>query len=76
MKDSLALGLQLMADVVRRPTFAPEEVERQRQQAISSLKVAAEDPDSLANQLIDRLIYGFHPYGLPGNGTAESLGTR
>ena len=73
MKDSLALGLQLMADVVRRPTFAAEEIERQRQQALSSLKVAAEDPDSLASQVIDRLIYGFHPYGLPGSGTAESL---
>lgn len=73
MKDGLDLGLQLMADVVRRPTFAPEEIERQRQQALSSLKVAAEDPDSLAGQVIDRLIYGFHPYGLPGSGTAESL---
>jgi zinc protease len=75
MKDSLDLGLQLMADVVRRPTFAADEIERQRQQALSGLKVAAEDPDSLASQIIDRLIYGFHPYGLPGTGTAESLAT-
>ncbi|HXG90089.1 MAG TPA: pitrilysin family protein [Vicinamibacterales bacterium] len=73
MKDSLDLGLQLMADVVRRPTFAADEIERQRQQAMSGLKVAAEDPDSLASRVIDRLIYGFHPYGLPGSGTAESL---
>ena len=73
MKDSLTLGLQLMADVVRRPTFAAEEIERQRQQAMSSLKVAAEDPDTVANQVIDRLVYGFHPYGMPGNGTAASL---
>jgi zinc protease len=73
LKDSLALGLQLMADVVRRPTFAPDEIERQRQQAMSGLQVAAEDPDNLASQIIDRLIYGFHPYGLPGTGTAESL---
>ncbi len=73
MKDSLPLALSLLSDVVRRPTFAPEEVERQRQQALSGLKVAAEDPDSVANQVIDRLIYGFHPYGLPGNGTPQSL---
>jgi zinc protease len=73
MKDSLSLGLQLMADVVRRPTFAAEEIERQRQQAISGLSVAAEDPDNLASQVIDRLIYGFHPYGLPGSGTPGSL---
>jgi zinc protease len=73
MNDSFALGLQLMADVVRRPTFDPQEVERQRQQAMSGLKVAAEDPDNVASQVIERLIYGFHPYGLPGSGTAESL---
>ena len=62
-----------MADVVQRPTFAPEEIERQRQQALSALKVAAEDPESVAERVIDRLIYGFHPYGMPGAGTAESL---
>jgi zinc protease len=37
------------------------------------LKVSAEDPESVASRVIDRLIYGFHPYGLPGGGTAESL---
>jgi zinc protease len=40
---------------------------------MSALKVAAEDPDSLASRVIDRLIYGFHPYGMPGNGTPDSL---
>jgi zinc protease len=35
--------------------------------------VSAEDPEAVAGQVIDRLIYGFHPYGLPGAGTPESL---
>ncbi|HQZ41029.1 MAG TPA: pitrilysin family protein [Vicinamibacterales bacterium] len=73
MKDDYAAGLDIMADVVRRPTFVPAEIDRQRQQALSGLKVAAEDPDAVAGQVIDRLIFGFHPYGLPGSGTAESL---
>jgi zinc protease len=73
LKDSLPLALELMSDVVRRPTFAQEELDRQRQQALSGMKVAAEDPEAVANQVIDRLIYGFHPYGLPGNGTVQSL---
>jgi zinc protease len=73
MKDSYQLALELMADVVQRPTFPQVEIERQRQQAISALKVAAEDPDSVASAVIDRLIYGFHPYGMPGSGTPESL---
>jgi zinc protease len=73
MKDSYEVALELMSDVVQRPTFTQEEIDRQRAQALSALKVSAEDPDSVAGQVIDRLIYGFHPYGLPGNGTAESL---
>lgn len=75
MKDSYEIALGLLADVVQRPTFAQEEIERQRQQALSALKVAAEDPESVADRVIDRLIYGFHPYGMPGAGTPESLST-
>jgi zinc protease len=73
MKDDYATGLALMADVVRRPTFLQAEIDRQRQQALSGLKVAAEDPDSVAGMIIDRLVFGFHPYGMPGSGTPESL---
>ena len=61
MKDSLPLGLQLMADVVRRPTFAPRGSRTAAPAGAVGLKVAAEDPDNVASQVIDRLIYGFHP---------------
>lgn len=73
MKDSYEVALDLLSDVVQHPTFAPEEIERQRAQALSALKVAADDPGSVADRTINRLIYGFHPYGMPGAGTAESL---
>ena len=73
MKDSFAFGMDLVADVARNPAFAPEEIERQRERSISSLKVSDEDPDYIASVLFDRLVYGFHPYGLPGSGTPETL---
>jgi zinc protease len=73
MKDDLALGTRLVADLLRNPTFAPEELERQRQQVLSGLKVAHQDPGYLADVVFDRLVYGTHPYGLPGNGTVESV---
>jgi zinc protease len=73
MKDSFGTGMGLLADVVRNPKFDAEEIDRQKQQAISSLQVSATDPDFVASSLIDRLIYGLHPYGLPGNGTPETL---
>jgi zinc protease len=74
MKDSFDFALNLVADVARNPAFAPEEVDRQRQQILSSLKVSYEDPDYLADVVFDRLVYGFHPYGKPNTGTPESLG--
>ena len=66
--------MDLLADVVRNPAFAPEEIDRQKQQAVSSLQVSANDPDYVASSVFDRLVYGFHPYGLPGSGTAETRG--
>jgi len=73
MKDSLAFGLDTVADLARNPKFAPEELERQRQQILSGLKVGYEDPDYVANLVFDRLVYGFHPYGKPDTGTPESI---
>ncbi|HXH07749.1 MAG TPA: pitrilysin family protein, partial [Vicinamibacterales bacterium] len=73
MKDSFDLALRLIADLARHPAFAPEEIERQRQQLLSALKVSYEDPEYLADVLFDRLVYGFHPYGRPGSGTPESV---
>ena len=37
------------------------------------MRVNYEDPDSVASLVFDRLVYGFHPYGLPNTGTPESL---
>jgi zinc protease len=74
MKDSFNMAMDLLADVVRNPAFAEEEIDRQRQQALSGLQVSQNDPDYLASVVFDRLVYGFHPYGLPNSGTAESLG--
>ncbi len=73
MKDSFDLALDLVADVVRNPVFAEEEIDRQRQQLASSFKVSYEDPDYVASVVFDRLVFGFHPYGLPTSGTPESI---
>ncbi len=73
MKDSLGLGLDLVSDLARQPAFAREEIDRQRQQILSGLKVSYDDPDYLAGVVFDRLVYGFHPYGKPDSGTPESI---
>lgn len=73
MKDSLSFGLDLVADIAQHPAFAGEEIERQRQQSLSGMRVSYEDPEFLANIVFDRLVYGQHPYGRPQNGSPETL---
>jgi zinc protease len=73
MKDSFDVGMDLLADVVRRPSFAPEEIERQRTQAVQNLGVSLQDPGFIAGAVLSRLIYGFHPYGFPDSGMPDTL---
>jgi zinc protease len=73
MRDSLNVGLDLVSDLAQHPAFANEEIERQRQQVISGLKVSYDDPEYLANMVFDRLVYGFHPYGRPQTGTPATI---
>jgi zinc protease len=73
MKDSFETGLRMLSDMARRPAFAREEIDRQRQQILSSLKVNLEDPEYVADAVFRRLVYGFHPYAYPQNGTPDML---
>ncbi len=73
LQSKLDEGLRLLADVIRHPAFAAEELERQREQLLSALKVSYQDPDYVAGAVVERLIFGFHPYGKPGNGTPDSV---
>jgi len=73
MKDSFETGMRMLSDMARHPAFAPAEIERQRQQMLSGLQVSAEDPGYVADSVFDRLVYGFHPYGMPENGTPATL---
>ena len=73
MKDSFGVAMEMVADIVRNPAFAAEEIDRQKEQITSTQQVNANDPDYLASAVFDRLVYGFHPYGLPGSGTLETM---
>jgi zinc protease len=73
MKDSFSVGLRLLADMARRPAFAQAEIDRQRQQMLSTLQVRSDDPEYIANSVFDRFVYGSHPYGFPNDGTSATV---
>jgi zinc protease len=73
VKKDLAVGFDLMSDVVLHPAFQADELERQRQQLLSSLELQYSDPEYLASVAFARVVYNKSPYGLPGDGTPETV---
>lgn len=66
-------AMEILSDVVRRPTFKEDELERQRQQSIDMLSFMLADPGTLARYVASRVVFGDSPYGHPLTGTPESL---
>jgi predicted Zn-dependent peptidase len=71
----LADALPIMADVALRPTFPAEELERLRQQRLTTFLQARDDPGTIAAQTLPRVLYGpSHRYGSGTSGTAQTVG--
>ncbi len=66
-------AFEILADVVRNPKFAPEEIERQRRQALDDLRLEMEKPGAVARVVAARALLGASPYAHPPAGTLASL---
>jgi zinc protease len=73
MSSKIQPAMEILADVVRHPTFKSEEVERLRQQLLDSFTLELGDPGALARMVAARVVFGDSPYGHPVSGTSESL---
>ena len=70
----LADALPIMADVVLRPTFPDDELERVRQERVTSLLQAKDDPAALVPLAFARAVYGpIHRYGTSTAGTMRAI---
>jgi len=73
MSSKIQPAMEILADVVRHPTFKSDEVERLRQQYLDNFTLALGDPGAVARMVAARVVFGDSPYGHPVSGTAESL---
>lgn len=65
--------LDLLGASLVEPSFAPDAVERVRQQVLSGLRSAQTSPRALMSKAMDRLVFGDHPYGGQIDGSIESV---
>jgi zinc protease len=74
LKKDLALGLDLLAEVLLQPAFPAEELARKVTDIQGGLRRSEQNPGTLAGRELARLIFPGHPYGRPAAGTIESVG--
>ncbi|HET7275949.1 MAG TPA: pitrilysin family protein [Longimicrobiaceae bacterium] len=64
LRENLPAALRLMADVALRPDFPAAEVERLREESLTALNRARDEPRIVASRAFLSLVYGEdHPYG-------------
>jgi zinc protease len=72
--SKLADALPIMADVALRPTFPAAELERIRQQRLTSIAQARDNADTITQLAFARVLFGqAHRFGTATLGTAETL---
>jgi predicted Zn-dependent peptidase len=70
----LADALPIMADVALRPTFPREELDRLRQERLTTLIQVRNDPASIVGLAFSRVVFGpTHRFGTAIMGTAETI---
>ncbi len=74
MARDAALMVELVADMLQRPTLANAEFEKLRGRYINLIKAAkGANPDNLLPSYANAFLFGEHPYGNPITGSESSL---
>ncbi len=73
MKPDLGLGLDLLADVLKNPSFPEAEVELEKKAQIAAIKAEDEQITAVARNTAREKLFGSHPYSLRNLGTPNSV---
>ena len=73
LRKDLSTGLALLAEVLTQSTFPQEEIERQKQSIVASLKARDEEPGDIAERRFAAALFPNSPYGRPVEGTESAV---
>lgn len=65
--------MRIASDVIARPGFAEEELERLRRETLAELTEALDDDRGLSRRWFRQRVFGSHPYARSVTGTASTL---
>ena len=73
LDENLAQGMDILADMLLKSRFAQSDIDKERSVIEEEIKMYADAPDELANDLFNALVWQNHPLGRPILGTYDSL---
>lgn len=71
LSRDVAIGLEILADVLANPVFAPEEVERERTASLAAIKKVNDAIFSASMKLFRETMFEGHPYSFQPHGSEE-----
>jgi predicted Zn-dependent peptidase len=63
----------VLADIVRRPAFSVEDIDREKKVVLEEIKMVEDTPDDLVHELFTENFWHDHPLGRPILGTRETV---
>ena len=73
LDSELDTGLDLLAEMLQRPAFRPDEIDSERRVVIEEINRSDDDPSDVATEAFISAIFKDHPLGLPVLGTRDSI---
>jgi predicted Zn-dependent peptidase len=73
LDDYLQEAIDVLSDLVQKPLFSRDEIEKEKGVILEELKTIEDDPDDLIHDYFDHNIFQKHPLGFPIIGRAETV---
>jgi predicted Zn-dependent peptidase len=73
LDEHLPLAVDVLSDIVRRPAFSEDDIEREKKVVLEEIKMVEDTPDDLVHELFTENFWVDHPLGRPILGTRETV---
>lgn len=73
LDEHIPAALDILADMLRNPSFAEEDIEKEKGVILEELKMETDNPESLVHDLFISRFWHRHPLGQPILGTRKTI---
>src|SRR6201984_865236 len=73
LDEHVPVALEILSDLVLHPTFAAEDIARERGVILEEIKMDEDNPDYLVHEIFTQNFWKDHPLGKPILGTKETV---